>query len=174
LPCRRCRHFCCPPYWLAADTLIPRFSSACPTTKSPHSCADFLLSCLPSTRVHGLPGLYRLPANKNGSCPTRGTRQYGGNFYYLGEINPYCIREDKEFTMGHLIPSLGDNAGDKAAECCCTQRFIAMAVRKTSAILRYLCSSFLSLGGRYTCSTTLPSAFVMSHRDSWSSSIGMA
>jgi hypothetical protein len=52
----------------------------------------------------------------------------------MGEVNPYYVREDEEFAMGHLIPSLGDNAGGKAAEYCRTQRFVAVAVRK---IIRY-------------------------------------
>jgi hypothetical protein len=66
--------------------------------------------------------------------------------------------------MGHLIPSLRDNAGGKAVEFCRTQRFIAVAVRKIVHYPQVLSSSFLSLGGRFTCCTTLPSDFAMSHR----------
>ena len=135
MPCWECHHFCCPPYWLAADILIPPFSSTCPTTNSSHSCADFLFNRLPSTRVYGLLGLYRLPVDRSGSCPTRGTRQCGGNSYCLREVNPYYVREDEEFAKGHLIPSPGDNTGGKAAECCHTQRFVAVAIRYPQVFL---------------------------------------
>jgi hypothetical protein len=80
--------------------------------------------------VHGLPGLYRLVANRNKSCPTRGTQKCGGNFFWLGEVYPYYVEEDEEFAMDELIPSPGDDAGGEAAEYCRTERFVAVALRK--------------------------------------------
>jgi hypothetical protein len=134
LPCWRCSDWCCPLYRLPTNRSIPRCSSACSTTNSPYSCSMALLIIMPSPRLDGLPRLYRLEADRSENCPTRGTRHGGGNFFCLGEVYPYCVREHEEFAMGHLIPSLGGNSGGEATKYRRTQRFVALALRK---IFRY-------------------------------------
>jgi hypothetical protein len=130
LPSWRCGDWCFPMYWLPADRSIPRCSSASSPTNSPCSCSEALLSILPPPRLDGLPGLYRLAADKSGNCSTGSTRYGGMNFFRLEEVYPYCIREHKEFAMGHQISSPRDNSGGQAAECRRIQRFVALALHE--------------------------------------------
>jgi hypothetical protein len=113
-------------------------------------------------RSLGILELYRLPANRSGRCPTRGSRHCSENFLWLGKVYPYGIGEDEELPIGPLIPSPSDDAVDRAELV--NSVFHSDSCPQIICYPRYRSSSFLSLGGRFICCTTLRSAFAMSHR----------